>query len=114
MRKANEVQIRRGEHLPVQRDDDLPELLRDSPVAGMFSFRYSCTEVYSRDGQMHVRMKQSEYRDGRLRTEECEGTLDRQAAQRMMVEAQQQFLTQAFGFARLLLAPLLGASRRRD
>jgi len=110
MRK--DIEVRRAPP-PAQREDALPGPLPQS-MAGMFSFRYASTEVFARDGQMHVRMKQSEYRDGRLRTEECEGTVDRHAAQRMMAEAQQQFLTQAFGFARLLLAPLLGRAARRD
>lgn len=112
MRK--DIEVRRGAS-PAQHEETLPApLTQAAPLAGMFSFRYASTEVYAHDGQMHVRMKQSEYRDGRLRTEECEGTLDRQAAQRMMAEAQQQFLAQAFGFARLLLAPLLGRTARRD
>ncbi len=112
MRK--DIQVRRGEHaLPQPRNDELPQPLQaELPLAGMIGFRYSSTELYARDGQIHLHIRRSELRNGHLRTEECEGTLDRQAAQHMVMEAQQQFLTQAFGFARLLLGPLLGVTRR--
>lgn len=106
-----DIEVRHDRALPSMREEHAPLAPPLRPPQGMFSFRYSCTEVYSQDGQMHVRMKQTQYQDGRLRTEECEGTVDRAAAERMVVQAQQQFLTQAFGIARLLLAPFL---HRRD
>lgn len=111
MRK--DIEVRDNDTVPVARKEPAslaPLAPQLQPLQGMFSFRYSSTEVYSQDGHMHVRMKQTEYQDGRLRSEECEGRLDQAAAERMMLQAQQQFLSQAFGFARLLLAPFL--SRR--
>lgn len=84
------------------------------PGRGMFSFRYTSTEVFSQDGNLHVHMRQTQYKDGRLRTEECEGTLEREAYERMAGQAHAYFLNQAIGFARLLLAPFWQDPRRKD
>jgi len=81
--------------------------------AGFFSFRYSSTEIFSEGGNLHVKMRETRFEDGRLKSEECEGTLDRQAYNRMMSEAQGYFLNQVASFTRLLLAPLLPPSRDR-
>lgn len=94
---------------------DLPPL---QPMHGMFAFRYTSTEIYEDQGLVRVRMKQTRYQDGRMRTEECEGALDRVACERMLFEAQQQlqqqFFSQAFGLARLFLSTFLGLPRRKD
>ena len=83
-----------------------------SPPKGFFTFRYSSTEIFSEGGNLHVRLHETRYEDGRLKSEECEGTLDRQAYNQAMSEAQGFFLNQAANFTRLLLAPLLSASRK--
>ena len=72
---------------------------------GFFTFRYSSTEIYSQDGNLHVKMKETRYQDGRLMSEECEGTLDRQAYNQMVSEAQGYFLNQMSNFVKLLYAP---------
>lgn len=72
---------------------------------GFFSFRYSSTEIYSQGQNLHVKMSTTRFQDGRLTSEECEGTLDRQAYDRMVDEAQRQLLNQMAGFARLLFSP---------
>ena len=78
-----------------------------SPPNGFFTFRYSSTEIYSQGDHLHVKMRETRYEDGRLKSEECEGTLDRQAYQQMVNEAQGYFLNQMVGVARLMLAPFI-------
>ena len=84
-----------------------------SPPKGFFTFRYSSTEIFSEGGNLHVRLRETRYEDGRLKSEECEGTLDRQAYNKAMSEAQGLFLNQVANFTRLLFAPLLSSSRNR-
>lgn len=84
-----------------------------SPPRSFFTFRYSSTEIFSEGDNLHVRLRETRYEDGRLKSEECEGTLDRQAYNQVMSEAQGFFLNQVANFTRLLLAPLLPPSRRR-
>lgn len=74
-------------------------------MSGFFTFRYSSTEIYSQGQNLHVKMSSTRFEDGRLMTEQCEGTLDRQAYNRMVDEAQRQLLNQMAGFARLLFSP---------
>lgn len=69
---------------------------------GFFSFRYSSTELYSQDGNLHMKRRETRYQDGRLVSEECEGMLERQAYERMMLQAQGQFLSQLGSFMRML------------
>jgi hypothetical protein len=85
-----------------------------SQPSGFFTFRYSSTEIFSQGGNLHVKMKETSYQDGRLKSEECEGTLDQQAYNRMVSEAQSYFLNQATGFLRLLYAPFAARGRRWD
>lgn len=84
-----------------------------SPPKGFFTFRYSSTEIFSEGGNLHVCLRETRYEDGRLKSEECEGTLDRQAYNQAMSEAQGFFLNQVANFTRLLFAPLLSSSRNR-
>lgn len=58
-------------------------------------------------------MKETRYEDGRMKSEECEGTLDRQAYNQMVSEAQGYLLDQAANFMRLLFAPF-SRGRRHD
>ena len=83
-----------------------------SPPRGFFTFRYSSTEIFSEGGNLHVKLRETRYEDGRLKSEECEGTIDRQAYNQMMSEAQGYFLNQVANFTRLLFAPLLSSSSR--
>jgi hypothetical protein len=82
--------------------------------SGLFTFRYSSTEIYSEGGNLHVKMKETRYQDGRLKSEECEGTLDRQAYDRVVSDAQGYFLNQMSNFVRLLYLPFSGRGRRYD
>jgi len=76
-----------------------------SRPSGFFTFRYSSTEIYSQGGNLHVKMKETRYQDGRLTSEECEGSLDRQAYNQMVGEAQNYFLNQMSNFVKLLYGP---------
>jgi len=84
-----------------------------APPKGLFTFRYSSTEIFSDGGNLHVRLRETRYEDGRLKSEECEGTIDRQAYNQIMGDAQAYFLNQVANFTRLFFAPLLGG-RRHD
>lgn len=84
-----------------------------APPRGFFTFRYSSTEIFSEGGNLHVKMRETRYEDGRLKSEECEGTVDRQAYNQMVSEAQGYFLNQVANLTRLLFAPLLSLSSRR-
>ena len=52
-------------------------------------------------------MRETRFEDGRFKSEECEGTVDRQVYQQMVNEAQSYFLNQMAGVARLMLAPFI-------
>jgi len=77
-------------------------------MSGMFTFRYSSTEIFSEGGNLHVKMRETRYEDGRIKSEECEGTLDRQAYDRMVDEAQGYLLNQMANFVKLLYSPFSG------
>lgn len=75
--------------------------------------RYSSAEIYSENGNIHVKMRETRFQDGRLTSEECEGTLDRRAYERVVQEAQGYFLNQVGNFLKLLYAPFLLPTHRR-
>lgn len=79
-----------------------------SNPGSFFTFRYSSTEIFTQNGDLHVKMKETRYQDGRITSEECEGTLDRQAYNQMVSEAQGYFLNQMAGFVKLFFAPFSG------
>ena len=77
----------------------LPQL--GAQPGGFFTFRYSSTEIFSQGGDLHVKMQETRYQDGRLTSEQCEGTLERQAYERMLNQAQNYFLNRMVNFVRL-------------
>ncbi|MGH8809236.1 MAG: hypothetical protein ACREX0_15290 [Noviherbaspirillum sp.] len=93
---------------------NLPLPFSNHGHGGFLTFRYSSTEIFSQGGNLHVKMKETRYQDGRLKSEECEGTLDRQVYDRMVSDAQRYFLNQMTGFLRLLYAPFAARGRRWD
>ena len=95
---------------PVEEDKgrSLPAPFTATIPSGFFTFRYSSTEVYSQDGNLHVKMKETRFQDGRITSEECEGTVDQQVYDRMISEAQGYFLNQMAGFVKLFFAPFSG------
>jgi hypothetical protein len=97
---------------------DAPKRDAVDPVApharsnAFFTFRYSYTEISSRGGDLSVKMKETRFQDGKLVSEECEGTLDRDAYDAVVREAQQQFLNQAASFMKVFFLPFSGGGRR--
>jgi hypothetical protein len=109
-------ELDRARRLPAVHE--IPELtptrMPQSPPPGFIRFRYSCTEISSRGQEVHVRMKHTRYQDGKLSSEECEGTLDRDTYRHTLQASQAQAFEQAFGLARALLGAFLGRTGRRD
>lgn len=77
-----------------------------------FTFRYSSTEIFSEGGDIHVKSRETRYQDGRLTSEEYEGTLDRRAYDRVVSEAQGYFLNQVGNFVKMLYSPFSSRSGR--
>lgn len=105
---SRELDRVRNAIVPVDEQDRTNFPVPFSRPAGFFTFRYSSTEIYSQGGDLHVKMKETRYQDGRLTSEECEGTLERQAYNQMVNEAQGYFLNQMAGFVKLFFAPFSG------
>jgi hypothetical protein len=105
---SRELDRVRNAIVPVDEQDRADFPVSFSRPAGFVTFRYSSTEVFSQGGNLHVKMKETRYQDGRLTSEECEGTLDRQAYNQMVHEAQGYFLNQMAGFVKLFFAPFSG------
>lgn len=107
---SNELDRMRNAIATSEKDDgkSLPVPVTPTIPSGLFSFRYASTEIYSQDGNLHVKLKETRYQDGRLTSEECEGTVDRQVYDRMVSEAQGYFLNQMAGFVKLFFAPFSG------
>lgn len=107
---SRELERVREAVVPVEEDDrkQLPAPFGSTIPSGFFAFRYSSTEVWSQGGNLHVKMKETRYQNGRLTSEECEGMVDRQVYDRMISEAQGYFLNQMAGFVKLFFAPFSG------
>ena len=50
--------------------------VRESRGPGFFSFRYSYREISSSGGQTRIRAREHRFEDGKLSSEEFEGTMD--------------------------------------
>lgn len=80
------------------------------PLGSFFTFRYSYTEISARGGDAHVRHSETRFEEGKFVTEECEGTVDSAAYDRM-VEQSQQYVAQQMDLAmKMFFLPF--ASRR--
>ncbi len=113
--RSREPERVRDTFLPVELDgtaEKRASALMPRP-GGFFTFRYSSTEIHAEGGNLHVKMKETRYQDGHLKSEECESMLDRQAYQRMVTEAQGYFLNQMTSLARLFYLPF-SRGRRHD
>ncbi len=115
-RELDKVRDRKGDAIAAIEETGKRDLTTTTPFAnasGFFSFRYSSTEIFSQGGDLHVKMRETRLQGGRFLSEECEGTLDRQACERIANEAHGYVLNQVANFARLLYAPF-GWGGRRD
>lgn len=77
----------------------------------LFQFRYSRTEILGQGSRAHVRHSETRYENGRLVKEECEGTLDGAAYERMVEQNQKIFAGQVEQLMRLWSLPFGGWRR---
>lgn len=68
---------------------------------GMFTYRYSRTEITSQADGIHMKRQETHYANGRLVSEECEGMMDRAAYDDMVRQTQADFLRRVAGFLKL-------------
>jgi len=73
----------------------LEPLQRMSPF---ISFRYSYREISSVNGRTQIRSKETRFADGKLESEEFEGTLGGHVYENMVSAMQRQFLRQVEAF----------------
>lgn len=81
------------------------------PLGSFFTFRYSYTEISAQGGDAHVKHRETRFEDGKFVTEECEGTVDRAAYDRMVDQTQQYFVDQMNLAMKMFFLPF-GSSRR--
>ena len=62
------------------------------------SFHYSYKEISSVNGQTHVRSKEKRFANGKLESEEFEGTLGGHVYERMVSDMQRHFFNQMEAF----------------
>lgn len=101
-----------------QLTDDQPRqhpepVVRSHPLDSFFTFRYSYTEISAHGADAHVKRRETRFENGRLVTEECEGTVNRDAYDRMVEQSQQYFIEQMNLAMRMFFLPF-SAGRRRD
>jgi len=71
------------------------------PVKGVspfLSFHYSYKEISSINGQTHIRSKEKRFVNGKLESEEFEGTLGGHVYERMVSDMQKYFFNQMGAF----------------
>ncbi|HUH92519.1 MAG TPA: hypothetical protein VL742_05155 [Casimicrobiaceae bacterium] len=90
-----------------------PDRLDRDARGPWISFRYSFTEISAAGTTARVRSKRGCYENGRLVSESFEGELDRDHAERVLLEAQRRLSEEAVGFVRALFGfpPLPGQAR---
>ena len=67
-------------------------------MSPFISFHYSYREISSTNGQTHIRSKEKRFANGKLESEEFEGTLGGHVYDRMVSDLQRQFLNQMEAF----------------
>ena len=91
----SKLPVRRAERAPRKVEQDVVEIMEPASRANpFFSFRYSYTEISASGGKARVKSRRARFEDGKLTSEAFEGELDRSAYERMVNEAQHQFLAQ--------------------
>ena len=106
--------VRRVERAPRKIEKDAVEVMEPAPRTNpFFSFRYSYTEISASGGKARVKSRSARFEDGKLTSEALEGELDRSAYERMVSEAQHQFLAQTALLMKSLsrLLPFSGKQR---
>ena len=100
MRKDN---TKKGISKDIEKADrDKIEVLEPAQKMSPFiSFHYSYREISSMNGRTHIRSKEKRFANGKLESEEFEGTLGGHVYDRMVSDMQRHFLNQM----ELLLKP---------
>ena len=89
----SKLPVRRAERAPRKVEQDLVEVMEPATRANpFFSFSYSYTEISASGGKARVKSRRARFEDGKLTAEAFEGELDRSAFERMVSEAQHQFV----------------------
>ena len=85
--------VRRAEPALPEVETEVVEGMGPAARANPFvSFRYSYTEISASGGKARVRSRKARFEDGKLTSEAFEGELERSAYERMVSDAQHQFL----------------------
>jgi hypothetical protein len=79
-----------------------------------FSFRYTRTEISAHGGVAHVKRRQTHFENGRLVTEEAEGTVDVAAYEQMVDDARRHVAEQMTQTMKLFFLPFSMWRRDRD
>lgn len=85
-----------------------------NPWNSFFTFRYSYTEISAQGGDAHVKRRETRFEDGKFVTEECEGTVNREAYDRMVDQTQQYFIEQMNQAMKMFYLPFGSRGRRSD
>jgi hypothetical protein len=95
--------------------DPIEYIDRSSAANPFFSFSYSYREISSVGGKTVVKSKETRFENGRLKSEEFEGTLDGTAYADMARQAQQSFMSQMTFFLNQLslFAPFRKENRKK-
>jgi hypothetical protein len=95
-------------------DDEDAYPMPSFPADSFFTFRYSRTEISVHGGVAHVKRRQTRVENGRLVTEEAEGTLDAAACEQMVDETRRHVAEQMTQAMKLFLLPFSPWRRDRD
>lgn len=74
---------------------DVERVEQAPPANPFFSFWYSYQEMHVAEGQTHVKSKEIRFEDGRIKSEEFEGTLPATFHERALLDMQRLFADQA-------------------
>jgi len=110
----SKLPVRRSERAPRKVEQGNVEVIEPAPSANPFvTFRYSYTEISASGGKARVKSRSARFEDGKLTSETFDGELDRTAYERMVSEAQHQFLAQTALLMKSLsrLLPFAGKHR---
>jgi len=77
-------------------------------TAPFLTYRHSFTQISSQDGNVHVQKKETVFENGRMTSEQMEGTLDPAVYDDMMRQAQTRFFSQMADVMNLFYLPFGG------
>jgi hypothetical protein len=85
-------------------------------ITPFFSFHYSYQEISSVNGQTHIRSKQKRFANGKLESEEFEGTLGGHVYDRMVSDMQRHFFNQMEAFLKpfSMFLPFLSRDNKKN